>query len=106
MWITPKRVVNQFHGSVPHDVNSSSALSFEQRPEKANEGLTSVPVSIQNDAGFSIGGPVRKRQAVLLRHNFRYPHFGLPRQRQRLCRTAEGFAALRSLFPQAPERQS
>jgi Carboxypeptidase regulatory-like domain/TonB-dependent Receptor Plug Domain len=50
---------NQFHGSV-YDVITSSALSSLSNGQKANEGLTSVPVSIENDYGFSFGGPIKK----------------------------------------------
>src|SRR5712691_1160654 len=48
---------NGFHGSV-YDVISTSALSALSPFEKAGLSLTKKPVTIENDYGFSIGGPL------------------------------------------------
>src|SRR6185295_6193080 len=55
--VTTKGGTNQFHGSL-YDVINSSALSSLSSGQKANEGLTSVPVSIENQFGGSIGGRI------------------------------------------------
>src|SRR5262245_33075643 len=57
--LTTRSGSNQFHGSV-YDVITSSALFSLSSGQKINEGLTSVPVSIENDYGFSLGGPIKK----------------------------------------------
>jgi hypothetical protein len=50
---------NQFHGSVYNLINTSS-LSSLTSGQKINQGFTGVPVSIQNQPGFSFGGPILK----------------------------------------------
>ena len=89
---------NQFHGSV-YDVISSSALSSLNSGQKANEGLTSVPVSIQNDSGFSFGGPVKKDKLFFF-GTLQASAFRSTTTASAVVPTAEGFAGLRSLFPQ------
>ena len=89
---------NLFHGSV-YDVISSSALSSLSSGQKANEGLTSVPVSIQNDTGFSFGGPIKKDKLFFF-GTLQASPFRSTTTASAVVPTAEGFAALRSLFPQ------
>jgi hypothetical protein len=48
---------NRFFGSV-YDVIETSALSSLAPGQKTTLGLTEVPVTIQNNYGFSIGGPL------------------------------------------------
>src|SRR6185503_11471780 len=55
--VTTKSGTNQFHGSL-YDVINSSALSSLSSGQKANEGLISVPASIENQFGGSIGGRI------------------------------------------------
>ncbi|MFY9608246.1 MAG: carboxypeptidase regulatory-like domain-containing protein [Blastocatellia bacterium] len=89
---------NQFHGSV-YDVIDTSALSSLSAGQKANEGLTSVPVYIQNSFGGSFGGPIKKDklfffgtfQPTLTRIGASSASAVVP--------TAQGFDTLRSLFP-------
>jgi outer membrane receptor protein involved in Fe transport len=89
---------NRFHGSV-YDVIDSSALTSLSAGQKANEGLTSVPVYIQNSFGFSFGGPIKKDklfffgtfQPTLTRIGASSASAVVP--------TQQGFDALRSLFP-------
>lgn len=89
---------NLFHGSV-YDVISSSALSSLSSGQKANEGLTSVPVSIQNDSGFSFGGPIKKDKLFFF-GTLQASPFRSTTTASAVVPTAEGFAALRTLFPQ------
>jgi len=89
---------NQFHGSV-YDVITSSALSSLSNGQKANEGLTSVPVSIENDYGFSFGGPIKKDRLFFF-GTFQASPFRSTTTASAVVPTAEGFAGLRSLFPQ------
>ncbi|HJZ66650.1 MAG TPA: TonB-dependent receptor, partial [Blastocatellia bacterium] len=90
---------NQFHGSV-YDVIDTSALSSLSAGQKANEGLTSVPVYIQNSFGFSFGGPIKKDKL------FFFGTFQPTRTRigaangSAVIPTEQGFNTLRSLFPQ------
>jgi Carboxypeptidase regulatory-like domain len=89
---------NEFHGSV-YDVISSSALSSLSSGQKSNEELVSVPVSIQNDSGFSFGGPIRKDRLFFF-GTLQASPFRSSTTASAVVPTAEGFAALRSLFPQ------
>ncbi|HVG19250.1 MAG TPA: carboxypeptidase regulatory-like domain-containing protein [Blastocatellia bacterium] len=90
---------NQFHGSV-YDVIDTSALSSLTPGQKANEGITSVPVYIQNSFGFSLGGPIKKDklfffgtfQPTLTRSGGASASAVVPTER--------GFQQLRALFPQ------
>jgi len=52
---------NSFHGSV-YDVIIPSKLSALSPFEKAGLGLTKKPVTIENDYGFSFGGPIIKNK--------------------------------------------
>jgi carboxypeptidase family protein/TonB-dependent receptor-like protein len=95
--VVTKSGTNQFHGSV-YDVIDTSALSSLTAGQKANEGLTSVPVYIQNAFGFSFGGPIKKDklfffgtfQPTLTRIGASNGSAVIP--------TAQGFDTLRSLF--------
>ncbi|MEW6127830.1 MAG: carboxypeptidase regulatory-like domain-containing protein [Acidobacteriota bacterium] len=89
---------NQFHGSV-YDVITSSALASLSNGQKVNEGLTSVPVSIANNYGFSIGGPIKKDRLFFF-GTFQASPFRSTTTASAVVPTAEGFATLRSLFPQ------
>ena len=97
--VVTKSGTNQFHGSV-YDVIDTSALSSLSPGQKTNEGLTSVPVYIQNAFGFSFGGPIKKDklfffgtfQPTLTRIGAANGSAVIP--------TAQGFNTLRSLFPQ------
>jgi hypothetical protein len=97
--VVTKSGTNQFHGSV-YDVIDTSALSSLSPGQKANEGLTSVPVYIQNAFGFSFGGPIKKDklfffgtfQPTLTRIGAANGSAIIP--------TEQGFNTLRSLFPQ------
>jgi carboxypeptidase family protein/TonB-dependent receptor-like protein len=89
---------NQFHGSI-YDVINSSALSSLSSGQKANQGLTSVPVSIENDYGFSIGGPIKKDKLFFF-GTFQASPFRSTTTASAVVPTAEGFTQLRSLFPQ------
>lgn len=97
--VVTKSGTNQFHGSV-YDVIDTSALSSLSAGQKANEGLTSVPVYIQNAFGFSFGGPIKKDklfffwtlQPTLTRIGAANGSAVIP--------TGQGFNTLRSLFPQ------
>ena len=50
---------NRYHGSV-YDIVAPSALFSLSSGQKINERRTSVPVSIQNQYGFSFGGPIKR----------------------------------------------
>ena len=97
--VVTKSGTNQFHGSV-YDVIDTSALSSLSPGQKVNEGLTSVPVYIQNAFGFSIGGPIKKDklfffgtfQPTLTRIGAANGSAIIP--------TEQGFNTLRSLFAQ------
>jgi hypothetical protein len=97
--VVTKSGTNQFHGSV-YDVIDTSALASLSSGQKVNEGLTSAPVYTQNSFGFSLGGPIKKDklfffgtfQPTLTRAGGTSASAVVP--------TAQGFSALRSLFPQ------
>src|ERR1041385_1257594 len=57
--VVTKSGTNQFHGSV-YDVIDTSAFASLSAGQKANEGLTTVPVYTQNAFGFSLGGPIKR----------------------------------------------
>src|SRR5215510_747797 len=96
--LTTRSGSNQFHGSV-YDVITSSALFSLSSGQKINEGLTSVPVSIENDYGFSLGGPIKKDKLFFF-GTFQASPLRSTTTASAAVPTEEGFAALRSLFPQ------
>jgi len=61
--------------------------------------IVSVPVSIQNDSGFSIGGPIKKDKLFFF-GTLQASPFRSTTTASAVVPTPEGFAALRSLFPQ------
>ena len=97
--VVTKSGTNQFHGSV-YDVIDTSALTSLSAGQKANQGLTSVPVYTQNSFGFSMGGPIKKDklfffgtfQPTLTRIGASSGSAAVP--------TEQGFNTLRALFPQ------
>ncbi len=97
--VVTKSGTNQFHGSA-YDVIDTSAFSSLSAGQKSNEGLTSVPVYIQNSFGFSFGGPIKKDklfffgtfQPTLTRIGAANGSAVIP--------TQQGFDTLRSLFAQ------
>jgi hypothetical protein len=97
--VTTKSGTNQFHGSL-YDVINSSALSSLSSGRKANEGLISVPVSIENQFGGSIGGRIIKDKL------FFFGTYQEDRLRASgvtatgVVPTATGVDQLRALFPQ------
>jgi outer membrane receptor protein involved in Fe transport len=96
--ITTRGGTNQFHGSL-YDVINTSALSSLSSGQKANEGLTKVPVSIENQFGGSFGGPIKKEKL------FFFVTYQEDRIRSSVTATgvvptAAGFNQLRTLFPQ------
>jgi Carboxypeptidase regulatory-like domain/TonB-dependent Receptor Plug Domain len=94
-----KNGTNQYHGSV-YDIISPSALFSLSSGQKLNEGLTSVPVSIQNQYGFSLGGPI-KRDKLFFFGTFQVTPFRTNGgTSSAVVPTQEGFDLLRSLFPQ------
>jgi hypothetical protein len=88
---------NDFHGSI-YDVISSSALSSLSPGEKVNQELTKKPVSIENDYGFSIGGPILKNKLFFF-GTFQNSPFRSGTIATGVVPTAAGFAQLRALFP-------
>jgi hypothetical protein len=97
--VVTKSGTNQFHGSV-YDTIDTSALASLSSGQKANEGLTKVPVYTQNSFGFSLGGPIKRDklfffgtfQPTLTRAGGTSASAVVP--------TEQGFQQLRSLFPQ------
>ena len=90
---------NQFHGSF-YDVIFTSALASLSSGQKANEGLTSVPVLTENQFGGSIGGRIIRDKL------FFFATYQEDRTRAGgvtatgVVPTAAGFDQLRALFPQ------
>lgn len=89
---------NEFHGSV-YDVIIPSKLSALSPFEKAGLGLTKKPVSIENDYGFSIGGPIVKNKLFFFGTIQWSPFRAGGVTSSPAVPTAEGFAQLRALFP-------
>jgi hypothetical protein len=90
---------NQFHGSV-YDVIQPSALSSLSSGDKITSGLTSVPVSIQNQYGFSFGGPIFKDKLFFFGTYQASPFRAGGVTATAVVPTADGFNTLRALFPQ------
>jgi outer membrane receptor protein involved in Fe transport len=89
---------NEFHGSV-YDVIIPSKLAALSPFEKAGLGLTKKPVTIENDYGFSFGGPIIKNKLFFFSTIQWAPFRAGGVTSSPVVPTAEGFAQLRSLFP-------
>ena len=89
---------NDFHGSI-YDVISPSKLSALSPFEKAGLGLTKKPVTIENDYGFSFGGPIIKNKLFFFGTIQWSPFRAGGVTSSPAVPTAEGFAQLRALFP-------
>lgn len=89
---------NEFHGSV-YDVIIPSKLSALSPFEKAGLGLTKKPVTIENDYGFSFGGPIVKNKLFFFSTIQWAPFRAGGVTSSPVVPTAEGFAQLRALFP-------
>ena len=90
---------NRFHGSV-YDIVAPSALFSLTSGQKLNDGLTSVPVSIQNQYGFSFGGPIKKDKLFFFGTFQASPFRTNGGAASAVVPTQDGFNQLRSLFPQ------
>jgi Carboxypeptidase regulatory-like domain/TonB-dependent Receptor Plug Domain len=94
-----KNGTNQFHGSV-YDIISPSALFSLSSGQKLNENMTSVPVSIQNQYGFSFGGPI-KRDKLFFFGTFQVTPFRTSSgSASAIVPTQDGLDELRRRFPQ------
>jgi hypothetical protein len=89
---------NDFHGSI-YDVIIPSKLSALSPFEKAGLGLTKKPVTIENDYGFSFGGPIIKNKLFFFSTIQWSPFRAGGVTSSPAVPTAEGFAQLRALFP-------
>lgn len=89
---------NTFHGSV-YDVIIPSKLSALSPFEKAGLGLTKKPVTIENDYGFSFGGPIIKNKLFFFSTIQWSPFRAGGVTSSPVVPTAEGVAQLRALFP-------
>ena len=89
---------NEFHGSV-YDVITPSKLAALSPFEKAGLGLTKKPVTIENNYGFSIGGPILKNKLFFFGTIQWSPFRAGGVTSSPTVPTAEGFAQLRALFP-------
>src|SRR5829696_149977 len=89
---------NEFHGSV-YDVIIPSKLSALSPFEKSGLGLTKKPVTIENDYGFSFGGPILKNKLFFFSTIQWSPFRAGGVTSSPVVPTAEGFAQLRALFP-------
>jgi hypothetical protein len=96
--VITKSGTNEFHGSV-YDVIIPSKLSALSPFEKAGLGLTKKPVTIENDYGFSFGGPIVKNKVFFFSTIQWSPFRAGGVTSSPKVPTAEGFATLRSLFP-------
>src|SRR5690349_18025866 len=89
---------NDFHGSV-YDVIIPSKLAALSPFEKAGSGLTKKPVTIENDYGFSVGGPILKNKLFFFGTIQWSPFRAGGVTSTPVVPTAAGFAQLRALFP-------
>jgi hypothetical protein len=89
---------NEFHGSV-YDVIIPSKLAALSPFEKAGLGLTKKPVTIENDYGFSFGGPIVKNKLFFFSTIQWAPFRAGGVTSSPVVPTAEGVAQLRALFP-------
>ena len=89
---------NNFHGSV-YDVITPSKLSALSPFEKAGLELTKKPVTIENNYGFSFGGPIVKNKLFFFSTIQWSPLRAGGVTSSPSVPTAEGFAQLRALFP-------
>src|SRR5438552_6733364 len=96
--VITKSGTNQFHGSI-YDVVQPSALSSLSSGGKLLNELTSVPVSIQNQYGFSFGGPIVKDKLFAFGTFQASPFRAGGVTATAIVPTADGFNALRQLFP-------
>ena len=96
--VITKSGTNEFHGSV-YDVIIPSKLSALSPFEKSGLGLTKKPVTIENDYGFSFGGPIIKNKLFFFSTIQWSPFRAGGVTSSPVVPTAEGFAQLRALFP-------
>ena len=96
--VITKSGTNDFHGSV-YDVIIPSKLSALSPFEKAGLGLTKKPVTIENDYGFSVGGPILKNKLFFFGTIQWSPFRAGGVTSSPVVPTADGFAQLRALFP-------
>jgi len=96
--VITKSGTNSFHGSV-YDVIIPSKLSALSPFEKAGLGLTKKPVTIENDYGFSFGGPILKNKLFFFSTIQWSPFRAGGVTSSPVVPTAEGVAQLRALFP-------
>lgn len=89
---------NEFHGSV-YDVITPSKLSALSPFEKAGLELTKKPVTIENNYGFSFGGPILKNKLFFFSTIQWSPLRAGGVTSSPVVPTAEGVAQLRALFP-------
>jgi hypothetical protein len=89
---------NDYHGSV-YDVIIPSKLSALSPFEKAGLELTKKPVTIENDYGFSFGGPILKEKLFFFSTIQWSPFRAGGVTSSPSVPTAEGVAQLRALFP-------
>src|ERR1051325_8751815 len=88
---------NDFHGSV-YDVIIPSKLAALSPFEKAGLELTKKPVTIENDYGFSVGGPILKNKLFFF-STIQWSPFRASVTSSPVVPTAAGVAQLRALFP-------
>ena len=93
-----KSGTNDFHGSV-YDVIIPSKLSALSPFEKAGLELTKKPVTIENDYGFSFGGPIIKNKLFFFSTIQWAPFRAGGVTSSPVVPTAEGVAQLRTMFP-------
>lgn len=89
---------NEFHGSI-YDVIIPSKLASLSPFEKAGLGLTKKPVTIENDYGFSFGGPIIKNKLFFFSTIQWSPFRAGGVTSSPVVPTADGVAQLRALFP-------